>query len=68
MKKVVDGKNRENDNPRTSKVVFHGGKPLNPMPNGTCRTIKYQYFKNSMGNFLSHGSFGATGVIRKIEQ
>ena len=51
-----------------SRAIFYGGKPLNPMPDGTCRTIKYQYFKNSVGNFLSHGSFGATGVIRKIER
>ena len=42
-------------------------KPLNPMPDGTCRTIKYQYYKTSIANFLSHGSFGATGVIRKFE-
>ena len=38
------------------------------MPNGNCRTIKNQYFKNSIANFLSTGSFGATGVIRKIEE
>lgn len=38
---------------------------LNPMPNGTCRTIKNQYFKNSISNFMSTGTFGATGVIEK---
>lgn len=36
---------------------------LNPMPNGTCRTLKNQYYKNSISNFESIGSFGATGVI-----
>lgn len=37
------------------------------MPNGTCRTLKSQYQKNSVGNFISQGSFGATCVIRKIK-
>lgn len=41
-------------------------KPLNPMPDGTCRTIKHQYYKTSIANFMSQGSFGATGVIRKF--
>ncbi len=36
--------------------------------NGKCRTIKSQYYKNSIDNFLSQGSFGATGVIRKLEE
>lgn len=33
------------------------------MPDGTCRTLKYQYQKNGMANFLRKGSFAATGVI-----
>ena len=33
------------------------------MPDGTCRTIKFQYQKNSLSNFVSNGSLGATGVI-----
>ena len=37
--------------------------PLNAMPDGTCRTIKYQYQQSSTANFLSTGTFGATGVI-----
>lgn len=41
-------------------------KGLNTMPDGSCRTIKYQYQKNSISNFESQGSFGATGVIRKM--
>ena len=52
----------------SSEKVFRPYKALNPMPNGNCRTIKNQYFKNSIANFLSTGSFGATGVIRKIER
>lgn len=36
---------------------------LNTMPDGSCRTIKNQYYKNSIDNFESHGTFGATGVI-----
>lgn len=42
-------------------------KAYNTMPNGTCRTLKSQYQKNSVGNFISQGSFGATCVIRKIK-
>jgi hypothetical protein len=37
--------------------------PLNPMPDGTCRTLKYQYQKNGIANFIREGSFAATGVI-----
>lgn len=33
------------------------------MPDGTCRTIKSQYEKNSIGNFVNQSSFGATGMI-----
>ena len=29
--------------------------PLNPMPDGSCRTIKSQYYKNSLGNFIRGG-------------
>jgi len=36
--------------------------PFNPMPDGTCRTIKEQYHKNSMANFVRGGAFAATGV------
>ena len=42
--------------------------PLNPMPDGTCRTIKNQYFKNSLANFESHGTWGATGVIEQVSE
>ncbi len=37
--------------------------PLNPYDDGTCRTIKSQYFKNSFANFFRWGGYGATGVI-----
>lgn len=36
--------------------------PINTMPDGTCRTIKSQYFKNSVANFLHDGTWGATCV------
>ena len=39
-------------------------KPLNDQW-GVCRTLKYQYQKNSISNFISKGSYGATAVIRK---
>lgn len=38
-------------------------EPLNTMPDGTCRTIKSQYFKNSIQNFENQSSYGATGII-----
>ena len=37
-------------------------EPLNPMPDGTCRTIKNQYYKTSKANYERTGSMGATGV------
>ena len=45
--------------------------PINPMSDGTCRTIKNQYYKNSKANFERTSTFGATGVqnglrIRKL--
>ena len=36
---------------------------LNPMPNGTCRTIKSQYFKNSVANLFYQGTYRASGVL-----
>jgi hypothetical protein len=38
-------------------------RPMNPMPDGTCRTIKANYHKVSLDNFLRGGSYAATGVI-----
>ena len=52
------------DPPKTIKRI----KAINPMPDGSYRTLKYQYFKTSIANFKSQGSFGATGVLRKIER
>ena len=37
--------------------------PINTMPDETCRTLKSQYFKNSVDNFLHDGTWGATAVI-----
>ena len=42
-------------------------RALNPYEDGTCRTLKSQYYKNSLANFIRRGGYGATGVIRKIE-
>ena len=47
------------------EVVFKVAMTLNPMKTGIARTIKSQYYKNSVANFLIQGSRGATGVIRK---
>ena len=47
------------------EIIFRGGRALNPDKNNTCRTIKSQYYKVSIANFMRTASFGATGVIRK---
>ena len=49
---------------RTRKPTESDGMniPFNPMPDGTCRTIKEQYHKNSLANFTRGGVFAATGV------
>ena len=39
---------------------------MNPMPDGSCRTIKSQYYKNSLGNFIRGGGYGATAVIEIV--
>lgn len=36
--------------------------PLNTTKDGTCKTIKSQYWKNSLANFVRVGSYGATAV------
>jgi len=38
--------------------------PINPMPDGTCRTIKYQYQQTSFANLARGGAYAATGVIK----
>ena len=38
-------------------------EPMNPYPGDTARTIKANYHKVSLDNFLRGGSFAATGVI-----
>lgn len=42
-------------------------EPYNPMPDGTCRTIKTNYYKQSFANFIRQGAFAATGVIEYEE-
>lgn len=42
-------------------------KAMNPMPDGMCRTIKYQYQKNGFANFIRGGAYGATAVIEIYE-
>lgn len=41
--------------------------PLNPMPDGCCRTVKAQYQQTSLANFIrSGGGYAATGVIEIV--
>ena len=37
-------------------------EPFNPYEDGTCRTLKAQYYKNGMANFKRTDGLGATGV------
>ena len=37
-------------------------QPFNPEPDGTSRTIKANYYKVSLANFLRRGGYGATAV------
>jgi len=55
----------------TVKGVNDMVEPVKPMPDGTCRTIKNQYYKTSQANFERSTTFGVTGVqdglaIRKL--
>lgn len=40
--------------------------PLNPMPDGSCRTVKAQYQQSSLANFIRGGGYAATGVIEIV--
>ncbi len=40
---------------------------LNAYQGGVCRTIKAQYFKSSVANFLLQTTRGATGVLIEYE-
>lgn len=42
-------------------------EPINTETDGTCRTIKAQYYKTSRANFINQGKFGATGVKEIIK-
>lgn len=37
-------------------------EPFNPMPDGTCRTVKSQYYKNGYANLSRGDGYGATAV------
>lgn len=37
-------------------------EPCNPYKDGTCRTLKAQYYKNGMANFIRDDGLGATAV------
>lgn len=41
--------------------------PINTDVDGNCRTIKAQYYKNPLANFIHRGGHGATGVMEYEE-
>lgn len=51
------------DQVRNTTTGLSKSYPLNPMDDGSCRTIKAQYGQTSFANFKHEGTFGATGVI-----
>ena len=38
-------------------------RPLNPMEDGTCRTLKAVYYKTGRINFQYHNDWGTTGAM-----
>lgn len=48
------------------KDVLESGEVFNATVEGLCRTIKAQYFKNSLANFMKQGDWGATGVLMQV--
>lgn len=64
---AMRGRNPDNPSIESANII----RPLNADDEGLCRTIKSQYYKNSVSNFKRNGSMGATGVtdgfrIRKL--
>lgn len=55
-----NGVQRGSDN---GQLHYRRQYPLNPERDGMCRTLKAQYSKSSMANFVRSDSLGATGVI-----
>lgn len=49
--------------PLIKNYSINGTEPFNPMPDGTCRTLKNQYYKNSQANFIKQTDQGATAVL-----
>lgn len=43
-------------------------EPLNAEKDGTCRTIKAQYYKSGPANYKRTGDMGATGVAIKVRE
>lgn len=48
---------------REPMIVEDVLEPINTEDDGTCRTIKAQYYKNSTANYIRKDSFGATAVV-----
>lgn len=66
LEPVVDEKYYMKDDkikPLLKNLICNDVEPFNPMPDGTCRTIKNQYFKNSQANFIKQTDQGATCAV-----
>lgn len=53
--------NRKSEGTAITKLI-----PINPESDGTCRTIKAQYYKTSLANYKRTGDMGATGVTNGV--
>ena len=53
--------NRKSEGTAVFEVI-----PINTESDGTCRTIKAQYYKTSLANYKRTGDMGATGVTNGI--
>lgn len=48
------------------KDILESGVGINTNEDNKSQTIKHQYYKNAMANFVRSGTFGATGVALKV--
>lgn len=59
----TDGKSSCLTTVETRRMV---AEPINVCANGKTHTLKAQYYKNGMANFISNGGYAATGVAEPI--
>ena len=64
LKDMIENEVDEKYYLKSEKLPLYDIELINTMPDGTCRTIKNQYYKTSQANFQRTSTFGATGVLK----